>query len=664
MRFAARLASLGLILIVPAAKADDNESLVIAARTVVDRFANGEFAELARNVDPESSSVLSAEKLREIWNDVVQKAGAFQRIVEVRPERRGTGDYVMVTCAFATRRYDLRLRFNEKQQVSTMRFVPSALGGPGLITVTSAAPVRPATAGGEGTVTFPVPGTYREQAPIDFVVRANPPNALKSYRLRRRGDGLNWLCEVHVAPPKDGAVVRWEALVLVGDRTAEPLPKAVEPEVPEAGRPWLKNTHCVQSDDPAIKAKADDLAKDTSDVESYARKVIAFTGNVPVDMKKFVSLDARNALDCGGSCTSRANLAAALLRARGIPARTVAHLPTWAGLLYEHWLVEYWHPGKGWVWLESSLNQFQPRPSTLVVINVASPADEDDPTSFAPAAIRNVVAGAPFLSVQELSKELLPSANVPTGETLGSLATPEVALACDADEFRALLRVAGQAFDRLPKERNADTAGESRAEKLLDAARTGGAKALGEMLARDVEKTQQPGGANVRVLIRTENGDIEAELYPEQAPLTVANFLRYVDGHLYDGGTFHRTVTLANQPDNKIKIEVIQAGPDPAKKELPPIKLERTRDTKLSHKDGTLSMARDGPDTATGDFFICIGDQPVLDFGGKRNPDGQGFAAFGRVTKGMEVARAIQASPADGQTLKPAVRIVSVRRTK
>jgi peptidyl-prolyl cis-trans isomerase A (cyclophilin A) len=166
----------------------------------------------------------------------------------------------------------------------------------------------------------------------------------------------------------------------------------------------------------------------------------------------------------------------------------------------------------------------------------------------------------------------------------------------------------------------------------------------------------------IRVVIKTEKGDIEAELAADKAPVTVANFLRYVDNHLYDGGRFHRTVTTNNQPDNKVKIEVIQASPDPAKWEFAPIKLERTRDTKLAHKDGTLSMARDGPDTATGDFFICIGDQPELDFGGKRNPDGQGFAAFGRVVKGMVVVRAIQASPADGQTLKPAVRILGMTR--
>lgn len=166
-----------------------------------------------------------------------------------------------------------------------------------------------------------------------------------------------------------------------------------------------------------------------------------------------------------------------------------------------------------------------------------------------------------------------------------------------------------------------------------------------------------------RVLIETEKGAIELELYPAKAPITAANFLRYVDGKFYDGGRLHRTVTPSNQPDNKVKIEVIQAGMDPAKKEpFAAIKLERTRDTGLKHRDGAISMARDEPDSATSDFFICIGDQPELDFGGKRNPDGQGFAAFGQVVRGMDVVRKIQTAPAEGQTLKPPIRIVNLRR--
>lgn len=168
----------------------------------------------------------------------------------------------------------------------------------------------------------------------------------------------------------------------------------------------------------------------------------------------------------------------------------------------------------------------------------------------------------------------------------------------------------------------------------------------------------------MRVRLKTALGDIELSLASDKAPLTVANFLRYVDAKRYDGGQFHRTVTPKNQPNNTVKIEVIQAGPKPGVDEFPPIKLERTQATGLRHQDGTVSMARDGPDTATGDFFICIGDQPELDFGGKRNPDGQGFAAFGRVVKGAEVVRLIQRSKADGQMLTPAVLIVTAQRLK
>ncbi len=169
---------------------------------------------------------------------------------------------------------------------------------------------------------------------------------------------------------------------------------------------------------------------------------------------------------------------------------------------------------------------------------------------------------------------------------------------------------------------------------------------------------------SVRVSISTSKGDIEVELDAVRAPGTVANFLRYVNARFYDGGQFHRTVTAANQPDSKVKIEVVQAGvrPDAAKFEFDPIKLERTRDTKLLHKNGTISMARGDPDTATGDFFICIGDQPDLDFGGKRNPDGQGFAAFGKVVSGMDVVKSIHAAPADEQKLKPAIRILAMTR--
>ena len=169
----------------------------------------------------------------------------------------------------------------------------------------------------------------------------------------------------------------------------------------------------------------------------------------------------------------------------------------------------------------------------------------------------------------------------------------------------------------------------------------------------------------VAVVIETERGNIDVVLDSAKAPVTVANFLRYVDKGAYTSGVFHRAVTLGNQPNDSVKIQVIQGGANPQRDpalRFPPIPLERTSDTGLRHHDGTLSMARAGPNTATSDFFICIGDQPSLDFGGHRNLDGQGFAAFGRVTSGMDIVRAIQSSPATAQRLTPPVVIKRIRR--
>jgi peptidyl-prolyl cis-trans isomerase A (cyclophilin A) len=172
--------------------------------------------------------------------------------------------------------------------------------------------------------------------------------------------------------------------------------------------------------------------------------------------------------------------------------------------------------------------------------------------------------------------------------------------------------------------------------------------------------------APVRVLVATDLGEIEIEVDTARAPATSENFLYYVDAAHYDGGQFHRTVTPENQPQNDVKIEVVQASVAEAKKSegRGPILLERTTKTGLSHLDGAISMARDGADSATSSFFLCIGDQPELDFGGKRNPDGQGFAAFGRVVRGMDVVRKIQASPREEQRLTPPILIRSVRRLR
>jgi peptidyl-prolyl cis-trans isomerase A (cyclophilin A) len=165
------------------------------------------------------------------------------------------------------------------------------------------------------------------------------------------------------------------------------------------------------------------------------------------------------------------------------------------------------------------------------------------------------------------------------------------------------------------------------------------------------------------VELDTDAGRMVVDLDVARAPVSACNFLSYVMTRDYDGGSVFRTVVSATN-DNPNPIDVIQAatprGSDDALRA--PIPLERTRDTGLRHVAGTISMARDGPDTATSSFFIVTQDTPSLDFGGGRNPDGQGFAAFGRLSRGLDVARRIQAMPADAEEqLTPPVMIRSAR---
>lgn len=172
------------------------------------------------------------------------------------------------------------------------------------------------------------------------------------------------------------------------------------------------------------------------------------------------------------------------------------------------------------------------------------------------------------------------------------------------------------------------------------------------------------------VIMVTSEGTVEIELYADKAPLTVKNFLQYVDGEYLDGGSFYRVVTYDNDKGNP-KIEVIQGGMGDVESPFEPVAHESTEDTGILHTDGVISMARGAVGTASSEFFICIGEQPGLDFGAARNPDEQGFAAFGKVISGMNVIRKINMLPANtpteseytrGQILDAPVVILSVRR--
>lgn len=167
---------------------------------------------------------------------------------------------------------------------------------------------------------------------------------------------------------------------------------------------------------------------------------------------------------------------------------------------------------------------------------------------------------------------------------------------------------------------------------------------------------------NPVIIIKTELGDINVEVYEKEAPATVVNFLKYVDSSAFVNSSFYRTVTLSNQPNNDIKIEVIQGGLYDEDKMFTPIQHEPTVETGILHKDGVISMARNKPGSATSEFFICVGDQPELDYGGKRNPDGQGFAAFGKVISGMDVVLKIHVQPDSAQALSPQIEITNIIR--
>ena len=168
------------------------------------------------------------------------------------------------------------------------------------------------------------------------------------------------------------------------------------------------------------------------------------------------------------------------------------------------------------------------------------------------------------------------------------------------------------------------------------------------------------------IIIKTAAGDVECELYAKKAPKSVAAFLSYVDSGIYNNASFYRVLNDDNQASNAEKSELIQGGiwRTNHKKavSLAGTPHESTQLTHILHKDGVLSLARSEPGTATTEFFICIGDQPGFDFGGENNPDGQGYAAFGKVVRGLDIVRNIYARPENNQSFDPPVVIYNITR--
>lgn len=175
-----------------------------------------------------------------------------------------------------------------------------------------------------------------------------------------------------------------------------------------------------------------------------------------------------------------------------------------------------------------------------------------------------------------------------------------------------------------------------------------------------------PKNENPHIEIDTKFGDIEVELYPQQAPKTVAAFLSYIDSGYFTKATFYRVLRDDDQPSDAPKSELIQGGIWQTNYKLaatiPGIEHETTQQTKILHKDGTISLARSTPGTANTEFFICVGDQPGFDYGGANNADGQGYAAFGKVVKGMAVVRGMYNAPERDGEFDPLIYISKIKK--
>ncbi len=166
------------------------------------------------------------------------------------------------------------------------------------------------------------------------------------------------------------------------------------------------------------------------------------------------------------------------------------------------------------------------------------------------------------------------------------------------------------------------------------------------------------------IVIETNFGNIEAELYPDKAPKTVTAFLSYIDSGYYNNSTFYRVVKQEGLSGNYLGL--IQGGIWQANGKstvkIPGIVHESTKQTGLSHTNGTLSLARTAPGTASTEFFICIDDQTQFDYGNDNNGDKEGFAAFGKVIKGMPIVREIQKEPSHGESFDKKIVISSIKR--
>lgn len=274
------------------------------------------------------------------------------------------------------------------------------------------------------TVRLPMPLAYGAQVPLTWELAVTPPERLVEARLERDALG-NSVAVLGLALPVGELVgLEWTSLILVAPETWAALPARVPfpAEWPAEARPWLQSTFCAQSDDPRIREIARRIRGESTDVREVIARALVVAGEVRATTGQVQRLTALDALDAQGSCTSNANLLAALLRASGVPTRILAGYPTWSGPLQTHYTVEAFLPGSGWYPIESTMLQAPWPLSGQVQVRIVPPEHEDTRADLRPSAC----GGVPYLSLTEVDAPILTEMRVkpPACDHEAQLATP------------------------------------------------------------------------------------------------------------------------------------------------------------------------------------------------------------------------------------------------
>jgi hypothetical protein len=269
--------------------------------------------------------------------------------------------------------------------------------GPTLTEITVRESVRASNASASGVVTLVAPSNYSGQVVVSLDVHCEPKSAMKGWIWRDRDDHVNSVIQAQISPAETSATVWYTAMVL---NPSEPVPRTMQKEF----HPWLKSTACIQSGDQVIKGLATRLAAGVKNRAEFVHRVVMWVAKNHSKQNSLGSWDAKNGLSGGGSA-NRAALCAALLRADGVAARTMAYMPTWAnGQFSEQWLTEYWSEVGSWEMVDPTIGVFHPGRNSAVVLAISSPEDEEQ--AFDKTHLRANPPGCPFLSSAEVTQGL------------------------------------------------------------------------------------------------------------------------------------------------------------------------------------------------------------------------------------------------------------------